>query len=105
MILLPLLPGVCIFLLRAVCMHASTSRLLPAASPGIPLLIPRPLPAPYHRPPARLQVMQAEADEKAGKAIQRYISRAFNDATGEPTADSNPLLRRNHKLSATNPLL
>ena len=51
------------------------------------------------------QVMQAEADEKAGKAIQRYISRAFNDATGEPTADSNPLLRRNHKLSATNPLL
>jgi hypothetical protein len=49
--------------------------------------------------------MQAEADEKAGKAIQRYISRAFNDATGEPTADSNPLLRRNHKLSATNPLL
>ncbi|KAL4436390.1 hypothetical protein ABPG77_009952 [Micractinium sp. CCAP 211/92] len=51
------------------------------------------------------QVMQAEADVKAGKAIERYMRMAFNDATGEPTADSNPLLRRNHKLSATNPLL
>lgn len=52
-----------------------------------------------------LQVMQADADAKAGKAIERYMRMAFNDATGEPTADSNPLLRRNHKLSATNPLL
>ncbi|KAL4420472.1 hypothetical protein ABPG75_010128 [Micractinium tetrahymenae] len=51
------------------------------------------------------QVMQAEADAKAGKAIERYMRMAFNDGTGEPTADSNPLLRRNHKLSATNPLL
>lgn len=49
--------------------------------------------------------MQAEADDKAGKAIARYIRMAFNDRTGEPTADSNPLLRRSHKLSATNPLL
>lgn len=49
--------------------------------------------------------MQADADAKAGKAIERYMRMAFNDATGEPTADSNPLLRRNHKLSATNPLL
>ena len=52
------------------------------------------------------QVMQAEADAKAGKAIQRYIYSAFRDQTGEPTAaDANPLVRRNHKLSATNPLL
>ena len=49
--------------------------------------------------------MQAEADAQASKAIERYVRRAFSDATGEPTADSNPLLRRNHKLSATNPLL
>lgn len=52
------------------------------------------------------QVMQAEADEKAGKTIQRYMYMAFNDATGEPTNDSNPLLRKGRsKLSATNPLL
>lgn len=49
--------------------------------------------------------MQAEADDKAGKAIARYMRMAFNDATGEATSDSNPLLRRNHKLRATNPLL
>ncbi|KAL4855520.1 G patch domain-containing protein 2 [Chlorella vulgaris] len=51
------------------------------------------------------QVLQAEADDKAGKAIARYLHMAFNDTTGEPTRDSNPLLRRSHKLSATNPLL
>ena len=52
------------------------------------------------------QVLQTEADNKAGKAIARYIYSAFNDATGEPTADANPLLRRGRtKLSATNPLL
>ena len=84
-------------------MQALASYPPPAASLGIPTLIPSPLPALTSL--ACPQVMQAEADEKAGKAIQRYISRAFNDATGEPTADSNPLLRRNHKLSATNPLL
>ena len=50
-------------------------------------------------------MLQAEADDKAGKAIQRYMHMAFRDATGEATRDSNPLLRRNHKLSATNPLL
>ncbi|KAK9807748.1 hypothetical protein WJX72_007944 [[Myrmecia] bisecta] len=50
------------------------------------------------------QVWQSEVDESAGKAIQAYIYRAFNDATGEPGPDDNPLLR-NHKLSATNPLL
>jgi hypothetical protein len=49
--------------------------------------------------------MQAEADEAAAKAIQRYIFRAFSDATGEPTSDANPLLRRSRKASATNPLL
>jgi hypothetical protein len=64
---------------------------------------PDPTAPPCHRPDS--QVMQAEADDRAGKAIARYIRLAFNDATGEPTRDSNPLLRRNHKLSATNPLL
>ena len=53
-----------------------------------------------------MQVLQTEVDQRAGKAIQRYIYSAFNDATGEPTSDSNPLLRRGRsKLSATNPLL
>lgn len=33
------------------------------------------------------------------------IHMAFSDATGEPTRDTNPLLRRHSKLSATNPLL
>jgi hypothetical protein len=51
------------------------------------------------------QVMQAEVDDRAGKAIQRYMYMAFNDATGEATADVNPLLRRNRRLTATNPLL
>lgn len=51
------------------------------------------------------QVLQAEADTKAGKAIQRYMYMAFNDTTGEATADVNPLLRHNKRLSATNPLL
>lgn len=52
------------------------------------------------------QVMQADADDRAGKAISRYIYSAFRDQTGEPTADSNPLLRPGRsKLNATNPLL
>ena len=51
-----------------------------------------------------MQILQAEADDAAGKAIQRYMYRAFNDMSGEPTSDSNPLLRQN-KLSRTNPLL
>ena len=51
-----------------------------------------------------LQVLQAEADDAAGKAISQYMYRAFNDIGDVPTADSNPLVRRN-KLSKTNPLL
>jgi hypothetical protein len=51
------------------------------------------------------QVMQAEADDKAGKAISRYIYSAFNETTGEPTRDTNPLLRRDKRTSATTPLL
>lgn len=51
------------------------------------------------------QVAQADADAAAGQAIQRYMYMAFNDATGEATADVNPLLRRNKRLTATNPLL
>ena len=78
-----------------------------ADSPPPPHTHLQPLNTQPHRhplPPA-LQVMQSEADAKAGKAIERYMRMAFNDSTGEPTADSNPLLRRNHKLSASNPLL
>ena len=51
-----------------------------------------------------LQVLQAEADDAAGKAISQYMYRAFNDIGDVPTADSNPLVRRNN-LSKTNPLL
>ena len=70
---------------------------MPCIFPPPPRAWPRPRP---------LQVLQAEADDRAGKAIQRYIYSAFNDATGEPTADANPLLRPGRsRLSATNPLL
>lgn len=48
--------------------------------------------------------MQADVDDAAGKAIARYLHMAFRDGTGAPTADDNPLMRRN-RLSATNPLL
>lgn len=52
------------------------------------------------------QVMQTEADDKAGKEISRYIYSAFRDATGEPTLDTNPLTRKNNtRLSKMNPLL
>ena len=51
------------------------------------------------------QVMQAEADDEAGKAIARYIYSAFSETTGAPTRDTNPLLRRDKRTSATNPLL
>lgn len=44
--------------------------------------------------------VQAEADDKASKAIDRYMYRAFR----EDDADSNPLTRRNN-LSISNPLL
>jgi hypothetical protein len=50
------------------------------------------------------QVWQAEVDEAASKAIQRYIFMAFNDTTGEATADSNPIMREN-RLTSSNPLL
>ena len=45
--------------------------------------------------------LQAEADEKAGKAIDRMMFRAFRD---ESHWDTNPLTRRN-RLTASNPLL
>ena len=48
--------------------------------------------------------MQAEADDKAGKAIHRYIYSAMAGVTGEATTDRNPLLHRS-KLSSSNPLL
>ena len=50
------------------------------------------------------RVLAAKAEENAGKAIARYIYSVFNETTGEPTLDDNPLLR-NSKLTATNPLL
>lgn len=51
-----------------------------------------------------VQILQAEADDAAGRAIQQYMYRAFNDMSGEATSDSNPLLRKN-TLSRSNPLL
>lgn len=54
------------------------------------------------------QVMQAEADAKAERALARLVAREFAD-DGEPgahsTRDVNPLLRPNSKMSARNPLL
>ena len=51
-----------------------------------------------------VQILQTEADEAAGRALQQYMYRAFSDLSGAPTTDSNPLVRQN-KLSRTNPLL
>lgn len=51
------------------------------------------------------QVLQAEVDDKAGKAIQRYMYMAFNDVTGEPTRDANPLKKGRTRLAPSNPLL
>ena len=53
---------------------------------------------------AVVQILQSETDDAAGKALQQYMYRAFNDLSGAPTTDSNPLIRQN-KLSRTNPLL
>jgi G-patch domain len=56
------------------------------------------------------QIMQTEADEKAGKELARLVYSAFRDGGGDGgggggTTDVNPLLRKNKKLSARNPLL
>ena len=54
------------------------------------------------------QVMQAEADEKAGKELARLVYSAFREDGhhgGSSTTDINPLLRKNRKISARNPLL
>ncbi|KAL4517961.1 hypothetical protein Ndes2526A_g02327 [Nannochloris sp. 'desiccata'] len=52
------------------------------------------------------QVMQAESDEKAGKELARLVYSAFRDGgDGGSTTDVNPLLRKNRKISARNPLL
>ena len=56
------------------------------------------------------QVMQTVADEKAGKQLARLVYTAFRDGgggdgSGGGTTDVNPLLRKNRKLSARNPLL
>lgn len=50
------------------------------------------------------QVMQAEADDAAEKALARELYRAFNDSSGYSSTDTNPLLRKS-KLSDSNPLL
>jgi len=52
------------------------------------------------------QVMQTESDEKAGKELARLVYSAFrDDGNGRSTTDENPLLRRDRKISARNPLL
>ena len=54
------------------------------------------------------QVMQADVDDKAEKALAKLVYSAFRDGDGGPggsTKDDNPLLRKNRKLSARNPLL
>lgn len=51
------------------------------------------------------QVMRQEADDARNRAIQRAVFRAFNDPFDNlASADSNPL-GKNHRLTATNPLL
>lgn len=51
------------------------------------------------------QVMQQEEEDRRGRDIQKYLMRAFNEPSSDVTADSNPLRRGNHRLTATNPLL
>lgn len=46
-------------------------------------------------------ILQAEADGKAGKEVDRYIFRLFRD---DSALDTNPLMRYNN-LSSNNPLL
>jgi hypothetical protein len=48
------------------------------------------------------QLQAQKAKEDRDKAIQSYMYRAFNDVDGP---DSNPLLAKSHRLTATNPLL
>lgn len=51
------------------------------------------------------QVMQTEVDDKAGKEIARFVYSALGETAGTSTQDVNPLLKRNHRLSRSNPLL
>jgi hypothetical protein len=48
------------------------------------------------------QLRKQKAKEDRDKAIQTYLYRAFNEVEGP---DSNPLLAKSHRLTATNPLL
>lgn len=48
------------------------------------------------------QLREQKAKEDRDKAIQSYMFRAFNDVEAP---DSNPLLAKSHRLTATNPLL
>lgn len=48
------------------------------------------------------QLREQKAKEDRDKAIQTYLYRAFNEVEGP---DSNPLLAKSHRLTATNPLL
>jgi hypothetical protein len=48
------------------------------------------------------QLREQKAKEDRDKAIQSYMFRAFNDVEAP---DSNPLLARSNRLTATNPLL
>lgn len=52
------------------------------------------------------QVVRAEEDEAKRRAIQRYMNRALSPSDGTSSSgDTNPLLRRNARLSSKNPLL
>ena len=50
------------------------------------------------------QVVRAEAEAAAERALAKALFREFNDVGGQHSSDTNPLLRRS-KLSASNPLL
>ena len=50
------------------------------------------------------QVMRAEAEAAADKALAKALYREFNDIGGQHSSDTNPLHRRS-KLSSSNPLL
>lgn len=87
---------------NAVAWHVSPIRPQPPLSSTL-----KPLNTNVAPPLQTMQVWQAEVDDAAGKAIQRYLSRALrDDGGGGDTTDINPLLRRGrHKLSSSNPLL
>lgn len=51
------------------------------------------------------QVVRAEEDEAQRRAIQRYMSRALAPSESSSAGGGNPLVRRNPRISRSNPLL